>query len=270
MDKNNNHYQENSFEISQSPNYILLIQFEVKSFTYAIVFNKKLMAYCENYPIYLLDEPGELADLLSATYQKVFIGLPGDALTLVPNPIFLNSKVADYARYLDVKYNEKVLAQKFDSENIIIYKTQVPLIKLVEKFGLDNTVYALQGWVKALANQPEAANKIYIEIGNDHIHFLYFLTGKLHFYQIFEVVDEDDLAYFSVLVAEQLQLNPRSTTLSMSGIIETSDNKFASLSRFFEKVELTNVSLVELPWHLENHKVLSTVSLLLCESSEEA
>ena len=124
MDKNNNHYQENSFEISQSPNYTLLIQFEVKSFTYAIVFNKKLMAYGENYPIYLLDEPGELADLLSATYQKVFIGLPGDALTLVPNPLFLNSKVADYARYLDVKDNEKVLAQKFDSENIIIYKTQ--------------------------------------------------------------------------------------------------------------------------------------------------
>jgi len=269
MDKNNNQYQEYSFEISQSANYTLIIQLEVKSFTYAVVYNNKLMAFGQNYPIYQLDEPGNLTDILTANYKTVIIGLCADALTLVPNHIFQTNKVSEYAHFLDFTENENVLAHVFNSENIIVYKTPKAIINAINKFGIDNAVYALKGWVNVLSNQPHDNNKIYIEIGNDHIHFLYFLDGKLHFYQIFELVDEDDLAYFSVLVAEQLQLNPRTTHLGLSGMIDTFDNKFAKLSRFFEKVELSEVALISLPWHLENHKVLSTVSLLLCASSEE-
>ena len=107
-------------------------------------------------------------------------------------------------------------------------------------------------------------NKLYLEIGIDSLQILYFFAGSLRFYNVFEINDEDDIAYFSVLVAQQLNLNPQNTTLVLSGIVDKPDNKFGTLSEFFSKVELNDISLIELPWHIPPHKILAHASLLLC------
>jgi len=264
MSDNKNHYRENSFTLSQSYTYTLLIQFEVQAFSYAVIYNYRLMAYGENCPFYWLNESGEINDILIANYKKVLIGLPAIAFTLVPKDLFFTDQVSAYARFLDVQFNEKVLAQTLDDKNVIIYKTGADIVQCAAKFNLANTTYTANGLAKIIQKSQPLANKLYLDIGNDLIQILYFQFGSLRFYNTFEVIDEDDLTYFAVLVAEQLNLDPRNTTLVVSGNINQDDNKFTCLSDFFDKIELNEISFIELPWHLTPHKMLAHASLLLC------
>ena len=264
MAENKNHYRENSFSLLQSLTYTLLIQFEVKSFSYAVVYNYRLMAHGENCPFYELNDPGELRDILTASYKKTIIGLPASALTLVPKNLVEIDKIPAFARFLDVQKNEKVLAQLLDDRNVIIYKTDDAIISKATRFGLQNTLYTAKGWINAIARSKPLMHKLYLDIGNDLVQFLYYSAGHLRFYNIFEINDEDDLAYFSILVAEQLNLNPKNTTLVISGNINEDDNKFFNLSTFFGGVELNEINIVELPWHIPSHKIMSHVALLLC------
>ena len=158
MGDNKNHYLENSFTLFQSYTYTLLIQFEVNFFNYAVVFNSRLMAFGENCAFYELNDPGQLRDTLTAGYKSVIVGLPSNGLTLIPNNLFSEGKVADFARFLDVQDNEKVLAQTLDDQNIIVYKTGEPVIKAAENFGLKNTVYTAKGWIKAI-EKKQAGNE---------------------------------------------------------------------------------------------------------------
>jgi len=268
MDDIKNHYRENSFSLSQSFRYTLLIQFELKTFSYAVVYNNRLMAFGENCPFYQMNDFGEIKDIVCATYQNTIVGLPATALMLVPKNILVSEEVVAFARFLDVQSNEKVLAQPIDNQNIIIYKTEEVIVALAERFGIENAVYTAKGWIKAIAQNSPVTNMLYLHLNNETLQFLYFSLGKLRFYNTFEAIDEDDLAYFSVLVAEQLNLNPRITTLVISGDLNDYDNKYIGLSEFFSKVELNNISLLELPWHIPPHKILAHAALLLCASSE--
>ena len=124
MSENNNNYTDNTFNLYQAYSYTLLLQVEASSFSYAVVHNNRLLISAQNCDIDELAHPKQLSDLLSATYKKVIIGLPATGLTLVPKSLFSGDHVADFARFLDVKANEKVFAQKLDDQNMIIYKYQ--------------------------------------------------------------------------------------------------------------------------------------------------
>jgi len=226
------------------------------------------MAYRQNLAFYELKEPGELHDLLSATYKKIVIGLPAKGLTLVPKTLFNNNPVADFARFLDVKDSEKVFAQTLDDQNIIVYKTDGAIVSAIEKFDLQNTVYTAKGWIKAISISTQSITKLYLEIGRDNVQFLYFNAGILRFYNTFEISDEDDLAYFSSLVTGELNLNPELTTLVLSGEVEPGDKYMSRLAGFFRKVELNDMLIIDLPWHISTHKIMALAALTLCGSSE--
>ena len=269
MGDNKDHYLENSFALDQSSNYTLLLQFELKCFSYAVVYNNRLMAFGENCAYYELNDPGQLRDTLTAEYKSVVIGLPAIGLTLVPESLFSDAHIAGFARFLDMQQNELVLAQVFDRENRIIFKTDEAILSAARNFGLQNTVYTAKGWVTAVAKGNPPISNLYIDISNGTAQFLYFLEGRLRFYNIFEVVDEDDLVYFSILVARELNLEPAETKLILSGKLSKEDNKFTGLTEFFGKVEMNDISLIELPWHIPSHKILAHAALLLCGLSEE-
>ena len=106
-----NNYTDNSFNLYQAYSYTLLLQVDATSFSYAVVYQNRLLVSAQNCSLNELARPQQLADLLSATYKKIIIGLPATGLTLVPKTLFSEEHIAAFARYLDVKETEKVLAQ---------------------------------------------------------------------------------------------------------------------------------------------------------------
>ncbi|WP_428329468.1 DUF3822 family protein [Mucilaginibacter sp.] len=260
-----NHYTDNNFNLYQAYSYTLLIQVAANSFSFAIIDQNQLLVSAQNCALSELAHPDKLADLLTATYKKVIIGLPANGLTLIPNILFKEEQVAGFARFLDVKNNEKVFAQKLDEVNAIVYKTNEALVSAIQNFGLQNVVYTAQGWIKVIAKNNPASNNLYLEIGNDTVQFLYF-SGGLRFYNTFEFKDEDELAYFTSFVTTELNLKPQYITLVVSGDVNTGDGNLSRLADFYPKIEINQFKVLDLPGQIPSHTILALAALSLCGS----
>jgi len=266
MDDHNNNYTDNSFNLYQAYSYSLLLQVDLTSFSYAFVHQNRLLVYAQNCDLDELAHPKQLSEILTATYRKVVIGLPATGLTLVPKSLFREGHVADFARLLDVRGDEKVFAQALDSENNIIYKTPELIASAVEKFGFGNTFYNARGWIQAIAGSRPSSTNLYLDISRTQVQFLYFQGKSIRFYNTFEFKNEEELVYFTAFVCEELNLKPRETTLVLSGEVVIDDKNMKRLGDFFPKIEINGIRVLELPGQIPSHKLLSLAALSLCES----
>lgn len=264
MNEHNYTYHDDNFSLDKTEDYTLLIQVEDNSFSYAISNNEALIAWAENYPFDELSDPQELLDLLSAKYKQIVIGLPAHSFTLVPAEIFSGERLPNLARFLDVKPDSKVLAQLLDQENVIVYKTSEAIVNAAEEFGIRNTVFTSKGWLTAIAQNNPGNNHLYLNIEKDKVEISYFTDSKLRFYNSFEFKEADELAYFAVLVAKELNLEPKNTGLYLSGDLDAEDKILSRLAEFFDKAEVNNLRVLELPAEVVAHRVLSIAALSLC------
>ena len=268
MSEHNYNYHDDNFSLNQAEDYTLLIQIDKTSFSYAIIDQDKLVAWAENHSLEEFSDPQELLDLLSAQYKQVVIGLPATGFTLVPQILFSQDRIADFARFLDVKPNERVSAQSLDNENVIVYKTDKTIINAAEEFGLRNTVFSSKGWIAAIAKNNPGDKDLYLDINGDNVEFLAFNNGKLRFYNRFEFKTSDELAYFAAVVTTELNLQPADTNLYISGDINAEDEGISRLAEFFGKVQPNDLQVLQLPEEIASHKLLSIAALSLCASSE--
>jgi hypothetical protein len=266
MVDHNNNYTDNSFNLYQAYSYSLLLQVDLNTFSYAFVHQNRLLVYAQNCDLDELAHPKQLSEILTATYRKVAIGLPSTGMTLVPKSLFHEGRAGDFARFLDVRPEERVFAQALDSENNILYKTPEYIASAVQKFGFDNTVYSAKGWIQAIAGSRPQSNSLYMDIGRNQVQFLYFLGKSIRFYNTFEFKNEEDLVYFTSFVCEELNLKPKETALVLSGEVVIDDKNMKRLGDFFPKMEINGIKVLELPGQIPSHKLLSLSALSLCGS----
>ncbi|MBK0378938.1 DUF3822 family protein [Mucilaginibacter segetis] len=262
-------YTDEELNLDQAHHYTLLLQLNAQSFSYAIIFEKKLLAWAENCPPEELKNPQEYKDILTADYKKVITGLPTTGFTLLPTTLFDDTRVADMARLLDVKETEKVYAQSLDNENFIIYKVDEALVPNGEYFDISNTVYQGKGWINLIAANNSGNNNLYVNMDEGVAEFLFFKENKLRFYNFFSYTNSEELAYYSAFVAEELSLNMKQTNLILSGDINATDSSFTYLEKFFGTVKLNDIYPLEMPEQVVPHKLLTLAALSLCASSEE-
>jgi len=249
--------------------YTLLIKIGSHSFSYAVAGQGRMLVLKENLDLSELSEPSDGNKMLSAEYSQHIVGIPYTDFTIVPASLFNPEKVADFARFLDVKRDEKVFSQPLDADNQVIFKADNKSINLVaEKFGINSIVFAPKGWVRLTAENNPADNQIYLNVDGNKAEFLNFKEGKLRFYNSFEFMAPDELAYFATLVASELQLLPGDVTLILSGSITPDDENGIRLDRFFRKLELNTMSALASSGQASSHDILTLTALSLCGSSE--
>jgi len=248
--------------------YTLLLQIYPASFSYAIVYRDRLMAWAEDCDLSLMDDPGQDHELLNYDYKNVITGLEPAAFTLVPNALFDDGKIADFARYLDVKINEKVLAQPLDEENYILYKADASVAETAEIYGLQKAVFINKGWINLIAKSEPTNNDLYLNIDKKWVTLLYFSDSKLRFYNSFNFNNPDELTYYTAYVAKELQLQPRDLNVIVSGDFNVDDNNGSRLAEFFNGVEENHLKAVEIPHGIFSHQLLALTALSLCVSSE--
>ncbi|MEN0055414.1 MAG: DUF3822 family protein [Mucilaginibacter sp.] len=268
MSEYNYNYHDDSFSLDEADSYTLLIQIDKTSFSYAITHQDKLIACADMHPLDELSNPQELLDLLSAKYKQVVVGLPSNGFTLVPQSLFSQDHISSFGRFLDLKPNEKVSAQQLDGENIIIYKTNNDIVTAAEEFGLRHTVFALKGWVAAIAQNNPGNTDLYLDINGTQVTFVAFNNGKLRFHNKFEFKNNDELAYFTTLISKELNIEPADATIHLSGEIEADAQSINRLAEFFGTVKLNELQIVQIPREIESHKILSLAALSLCASLE--
>jgi hypothetical protein len=247
----------------------LLLQIYADSFSYAVTHGDQLLAWAEDCGLSLMDDPGNEHELLAFDYKNVVTGLqPSGGFTLIPSLLFSEDKITDFARYLDVKPNEKVLAQPLDEENHIIYKVNESVADTAEIFGLQKAVFINKGWIEAIAKSGPTKHDLYLNVDKKQVSILHFDDEKLRFYNTFNFSNPDELAYYAAYVAQELHQEPRHLNIAISGDIEVADENGKSLARFFNGVEENYLSPLTLPNDLLPHNLLALTALSLCVSSE--
>lgn len=250
-------------------NYTLLLQVYPATFSYAVVYQDKLQAWAKNCELLVLDDPGNDHELLNFEYKKVVVGLQSTGFTLVPNALYNEDKIADFARFLDVKSNEKIFAQPLDADNHIIYKVDERVVQTAGIYGLRKTVFINKGWINAIANNNPSNQTFYINIDKEQADILNFSNGKLRFYNSFSFSNADELVYYAAFVAQELQLKPKDVNLVLSGDMEEGDENAARLAEFFGSVEKNYLNVLHFPLEVSANQLPALAALSLCVSSEE-
>ena len=269
MSEQVSYYREENFSLYQvNNNYSLLLQIHANAFSYAVIYQNRLMAWAEDCDYKELDDPAEEHDLLTYDYKNRVIGLPASGFTLIPEVLYNANHLGDLARFLDVKPTEKVFAQPLDDINYVVYKQDDKIIAQAEKFGLDKTVFMAKGWIAAIAASQPHPDQLYLNLDKKQVEILYFANNKLRFYNTFYFNNSDELAYYAVYVTQELQLKPENLNLVLSGDVIIDDSNAGRLSQFFNGVELNHLRPLSLPAEIPSQKILALAALSLCVSSE--
>jgi hypothetical protein len=259
MSNHRNHFYFNNADLNpaQTADYTLLLKIYTNSFSYAVTDQSKLLFLKQDVDLAELQEPSDENSLLRSNYRDHIIGLPQNGFTFIPVSLFKPDKVAELARFLDVRPNEKVFSQPLDAQNQVIYKVDERIVNLVaEKFDLNKAVFSAKGWIKSVSAGNPENHQLFVNIDNNLVELLNFRDGSLRFYNSFEFMTPDELVYFTMFITEELKLKPLNTTLILSGDINPNDENFKRLAQFFNIHEF------------DGHSVLTLTALSLCGSSE--
>ena len=261
-------YRDNELNLDEAYYYALLVKVEGNTFSYAITYKSKLMAYEESCPLHELTNPLQLQELLGAGYNKTVIGLPATGFSLIPTAIFNREHLTELAHLLDVKEHEKVLAQVLDENNYIVYKVENKLLEGLSKYDFKNITFGGKGLIKALYKSNPLNNQLFINLETNKVELVYFKDYKVRFYNSFEYNNANDVAYYAVMVAKELELQPVAVELIISGKTTADDEIQTALSGFFTSIMQNVIHPLDIPEQLAAHQLLSLTSLSLCELSE--
>lgn len=254
-------YHDDGFSLEKAGDAGLFIKLGKKELSFLIASQGRLLAWKDRCPLSAINEDEQLGKILNAPFKKVVVGLLPAALTLIPADLFIPQNIADYARYLDIKADNKAFTAKLDNENQLIYRVdKASYEELASKIDLnDITVPADRGWISAIArNEPESHN-IYVDINAAQVSLLNFNGAKLRFYNSFKTDGITDVLYYCLFAAEQLNMKPDRTTLIISGLCTDSD--IENLSQFFAAVKYNDARAIQASLMVPSHQVLSLAAL---------
>src|SRR5438270_523676 len=117
MSNRNYQYLDSDIDPHKAADHTLLVQAGADSFSFAVTDGKRLLLLSGDRSLDELNGPPGDDDLLFRNYSRRIIGVAPTGFTLVPASVFDPGKVADLARFLDVKPNEKIFSQPLDAEN---------------------------------------------------------------------------------------------------------------------------------------------------------
>jgi len=265
------HYIDPGFNHTQVSNYTLLLLLNPVSFSLAVMHGQKLMVWRKSALLSELNQPGEVQEVLGFAFKNVITGIRSAHFTLVPNELFDNNSVTDVARYLNVHTTDTVFAQPLNADNHIVFKINEAVTMAAARYDLPKALFGAAGWLQAIATNNPLASQLYVNLTDGICEVAYFKQGKLHLYNTFAFTHEDELAYYTIFVCQQLNLEVSTVTVILSGDVEPGDNRYHNLlGNFFNAVELNNIVVANIPETMPKHQLLALTALTQCASLADA
>ncbi len=209
-------------------------------------------------------------------FSKAIVGVFFPTYTLIPDAIF---KEGDENKFLDFNFKEKELPQK-------VFSRHVTSFHLKTVFGVEND---LHHEIFHLFEEPvlvhlastllEAAHlqcrgkkekEVFLHFRKSHLDIIVLEGKKLLLMNSFNTPTADDLLYFSLMVCDQLELDPDSIQVHLAGEIEKESAKYKLLYQYFRNLQFSgrpgNVKYSYRFDKLPTHNYFSLFSLASCES----
>ncbi len=190
--------------------------------------------------------------LLNKPFEKVIILHSNNLSTFVPTPLFDKEKAVDY-----LKYNIKTLENDYIANDTIqtanITTVYVPFVNVnnyfFDIFGAFDYKHIATLLVESLLDISKHKElQFYVHFQKQDFQIIVIKDNKLVFYNSFSFATKEDVIYYILFTAEQLQLNPEVFKLVLLGDIEENSeiyNKIYTYVRY--------VSFVETEYKMHNH-----------------
>lgn len=192
--------------------------------------------------------------LLSLSFKKVNIAIAHKEFTFVPDELFDANRMETYLQtVVSPPINDLIQMDNLNTDHAKnIYtlnsvlkntlRTQYPSASI--QHVMSSTINALSIYVE---NVAESTNKLFIHIRDQSLQFTCFKQNKFIFANYFEYQSSADIAYYMMLVINQLGIKQGDVRIILSGQIERKSEIFNTLYRYVQKIEFLEYAS---PYHV--------------------
>lgn len=180
-------------------------------------------------------------ELSSSKFESVSVVFSTPYYTLVPSPLFDETKASDY-----LKFNTKILSQDFVShdeiENHDITIVYIPFVNitnyLFEKFGNFQYFHSVGILLQYFLNKEKYSleSKVFINVEKEWFDCIILSGGKVQLCNSYPFKSPEDFLYFTLFNFEQLSMNPDSVKVVLCGAITEADILYQFLYRYIRNI----------------------------------
>ena len=184
---------------------------------------------------------------LRKSYDEVQVIHDNNLNTFVPNALFDEAYLGSY-----LQYNTKVFETDFFTHDSLeaygMHNVYIPYVHLnnflVDKFGQFDYQHAASILVRRLLDLSKNATekKMFVHLAATHFEIIVLQNQHVLLYNSFDYKTPEDLLYYVLFTAEQLQLNPEQFPLEFLGNISTEYPVFQLVYAYVRNVNLFDMS----------------------------
>ena len=177
------------------------------------------------------------------SYDEVIVLHDNNLATVVPTPLFDEANLGSY-----LQYNTKVFETDFFVFDAIpTYQMNIvyiPFINInnafVDHFGTFTYKHCTTVLVSKLLDLSKNIDdkKMFVHVQKDHFEIVIVQNQHLLLFNSFEYKTPEDLIYYILFTAEQLNMNPESLKLEFIGDINEEDDYFKIAFKYIRNVSL--------------------------------
>ncbi|SEG30679.1 DUF3822 family protein [Sphingobacterium lactis] len=166
-------------------------------------------------------EPSEEAlKLLSLPFQQVFVSVPSQNLTFIPQDLYQEEDLDAYRDFMEnpsaaieTEHLDFLQIQALYQYDVLLshrWKTLFPSAVFIPEFKLN--------LLQARPYIPLKGEVVGVVFNNSTTDIFLFVNGQFKFYNTFEILSDDDLSYFILNVFDNFQLKDKVTKALVSGV----------------------------------------------------
>jgi hypothetical protein len=217
-----------------------------------------LKSFCFQLELPLDDLVASLEEdpLLLNTFQEVEIAWFSPIETYLPRRMFLEGMAEQYLQTLtDQPLGEICIEEVSPAQLICVSSIHQPFFTFL-KTRFPHAKHRLQSaqllrhWRNELQHKP----RVYLHLHPNHLQLAAFESTNLLFFNSFKYDTPADVLYYTLLVYQQLQWDPATIHLSISGEILQNSEIYKQLTQFIGLIRFTSTpTLFGLPTNLPSH-----------------
>ncbi len=282
--------QDSAFNVEELGQYQLCLTIGPKEFYFAVInTNNNRCLSLEHFSFQKVGSMERLTNFmkeiiedhhyLSAGFWKeIFVCVKNQRFSLVPNSLFDEAHLTDYLNWqceIDEEKDAFFYHQHPALGLVTTFATSKKLVKAIEEFYpnkkpiiLHQTSPLLEGALQAF--EPSLPLKMHLHCSGSFLNIVILRKGgQLQYNNVFTYKTPEDLLYFTMLVIKELELNPETLPVSVSGDIDFSDMNFTKLYQYIRALSFSTR-----PTHLHfgymfdevfDHQFFDLLSLPLCK-----
>jgi hypothetical protein len=185
--------------------------------------------------------------IFKTSYDEVEVLYDNHLSTFVPAPMFNEMYLGSY-----LQYNTKVYETDFFDFDTLstypIHNVYVPYVNInnifVEHFGTFTYKHVSTILVSRLLERSKNIDdkKMFVHLAVHHFEIVVVQNQHLLLYNTFEYKTPEDLIYYLLFTAEQLNMNPEIFKLEFLGNIEENDSFYKIAYKYIRNVSILNTN----------------------------